>query len=242
MNCATVTSKIIFAFLGTLLLASGLICMILGTFSIARYYHYYGSIDSTTSSDYIVIASIILIVVGLVLFLAGLSGFYNAFCGDRKGCWWFFMVCLLLVFVLMSTAIVLAFVYRNNLDDSIGQALTSAIDSYYSNPDVKKVVDDIQTSFQCCGVLDASDWLERSRIPMSCPADAWTEDNTGCYEKLKSEFNNHIAFVIGGAVGIMVLILLGIFVSCALICCKTTESKGDTKKEKLYYTLPLEVV
>lgn len=217
--------------MGSLLLASGLTCLIFGSLITWGYVNNFGTIEVIVPTKYVITASIILIVVGVILLLAGFSSFFNA-CFDRKRCLWLFFILLSLVFILMTVAAVLGFVFRNKLEESLENLMNTALNKYDVNTDVRKVVNEVQTVFQCCGVHGASDWWYTfyGRVPYSCsdldPETEMVDETNGCYTKLKHVFDKNITFVIGGTVGVMLVIVLGMFISCALICCKKSAKKG----------------
>lgn len=241
-----VTSKIIFAFLGSLLFATGVIFMVLGSLIYWGYVENNNIISVMLPYKWDTIASIILIIVGLILLMAAFSAFYNI-CFNQKGCWWTFFVCLFLIIVLITTAAILGFVYRNKLHNSLEEVMYSAIKNYDSygyggDIDMQQLVDTVQTVFHCCGVHNVSDWWYTSygKIPQSCSAGhsvKWGDETTGCYDRLINTLDKNIKYVIGCTVGVMLVFLLGIFVSCALICYKNVEKKEkeiSVSYEKFY--------
>lgn len=235
-----VTSKIIFAFLGSLLLASGIICMTLGCWG---YLEYMRIADvNMFPAKYIIIASIILIMVGAMLMLTALSGFLNICFNSKKG-WWTFIACLILIFILITTIIVLSIVYRNKIQHSLADVMYSAVKDYGSDSDMQEIVDTVQTVFHCCGVFGASDWLDTSygKVPHSCSgavySKEWEDETTGCYDLLTNMFDQHMKIVVGVAIGVYLIFLLGMFVSCALICFKKVvkkEKEVSVSYEKFY--------
>lgn len=78
MNCLTVMSKIIFGLLGSLFLASGVIFLILACLIIWGYINDIGKVDIIVPTNNIIIASVILIAIGFIFLLAGVSSFFNA--------------------------------------------------------------------------------------------------------------------------------------------------------------------
>ncbi|XP_058480643.1 tetraspanin-8-like [Solea solea] len=57
-------------------------------------------------------------------------------------------------------------VTRNRIREQLNSASAELTNVFMENPDLKKTLDGLQESAQCCGVMSASDW--GSDIPASC--------------------------------------------------------------------------
>jgi len=221
-------------FLGVLFFAVGLVCIVLGSMIVDRYYRHLSGLSDT---DIIVIPAIILIVVGFVLFFAGISGFCNT-CRENKCCLGSFFAFLLLVFILMITAVSLSSVYREEINSSLEATLNKTIYKYNeSDPTTTKQMDDMQQAFKCCGVNSSDDWKNTpygTRHVISYPNSCKVDPNAvqpypdGCYLKIKSFFDSNFAYIIGGTVGLLVILAIGMAGSCALIYYRRNEEKYFT--------------
>jgi multisubunit Na+/H+ antiporter MnhG subunit len=224
--------------LGLLFFAIGIGCIALGSMIINRYD---SSLKSITDVTDIRVPAIILIVVGFVLFFAGLSGFCNT-CRENKCCLGSFFAFLLLVFILLITAASLSAVYRTELNSSLAAALNKSLYEYPANgTDGKNQVDDMQIAFKCCGVNGSTDWLQTpygkaqplpsESAPKSCYPDSTPAAGAaypGCYSTIKSFFDSNYGYIIGGTVGFLVILALGMIGSCALIYYRRNEEKYFT--------------
>ena len=74
-----------------------------------------------------------------------------------------FMWSLIVLFVLQIIAAVLAFVFKDELEDKARENIDDAIVNYREDADLRNLIDFIQREFECCGADDQQDWGKLNR-------------------------------------------------------------------------------
>ncbi|XP_041969353.1 tetraspanin-7-like [Aricia agestis] len=132
-----------------------------------------------------------------------------------------FLACIFMMDVGVSASVVC---YRDTFAKGLQDGLTQTIINY----DPKKTnFDFAQSTLQCCGVANYSDWMRLSPqrvIPISCCIDtnhcvtANYSDvyQRGCYEIIVEYITSNMNIIIGVAVGTSLLPLVGALLSCSL--------------------------
>lgn len=114
--------------------------------------------------DVIFDLSILLIVVGGVMFIITACGFVGAL-RENTCLLTFFYISLAIIFVAEIVAGALAFAFKDKAVDIVGGAFKKVyVDSYQD--DVESVMDHFQEKFACCGVRGYADW--NSNIYFNC--------------------------------------------------------------------------
>ncbi|XP_045762473.1 tetraspanin-7-like [Maniola jurtina] len=132
-----------------------------------------------------------------------------------------FLVC---IFMMDAGVGASAVCYRDTFTRGLHDGLTKTIISY--NPE-KANFDFAQSTLQCCGVSNYTDWMRLSPqrvIPISCCLDktrcvtANYSDvyQRGCFEVITEYLTNNLNILFGIAVGTALLPLLGAMLSCSL--------------------------
>ncbi|KAI1897152.1 hypothetical protein AGOR_G00080250 [Albula goreensis] len=165
-----------------------------------------------------------LVIIGTIVTCISFLGFLGALKENR---------CLLiayfvLLFILMVSELALAcalLIYEREIEtffkkDLLHSLETSKATSKSGNTTAQDDWDRVQTTFQCCGVYNASDWSQT--VPGSCcrytdcnPREYWTE---GCYEKFKAWFENNFLSTGAGMIGLCIIEVLGMCFSMTLFC------------------------
>nr|CAD7595995.1 unnamed protein product [Timema genevievae] len=182
------------------------------------------------------VAPILLIVVGSIVFIISFYGCCGAI--RESSCMvTTFSIFLMVILTLEIVIAVLAFVYRDVLTDDLQTSIKNSIDSYHTNNTAKIELDSMQTTFQCCGANGPTDY-DVTRLPSSCctandgnPCLPITTDlnrlafQTGCVQALK-DYVQHYGAVIGGvALGVGVVMLIGIVSGLCLASSIRNESR-----------------
>lgn len=153
--------------LGLLLLAVGIYVQFEKTFS------------DLQLDDVLTNPAIALIVAGVLLCIIGFCGCVGAL---REVFFLLIIYAVLLsIIVLIEVAIVTLFIVeRDTLDNAVEKGLQFYITNYYDDVDLQNIIDSLQTTFNCCGVVEPSDWEEniyfncssiafqRCSVPFSC--------------------------------------------------------------------------
>lgn len=191
----------------------------------------YGDITKITSDTYTLVPCGILVGIGLLIFITALFGCCGT-CRDNKCCLSTFFVLLLIVFSLEIAAGVMGFVYKDKAKEFINDGFLDAIKKYDDKQtSLDKAVDDFQKNLKCCGSKSPSDWWTSPyykshflQYPKSCCAEGKTFCFTtyykeGCLDKLADDVKDNLSYVLGTAIGLAVLQLLGMIGACCLMCC-----------------------
>ncbi|XP_073242062.1 tetraspanin-3-like isoform X2 [Porites lutea] len=157
----------------------------------------YGDITKITTDTYTLVPCGILVGVGVLIFITALCGCCGT-CRDNKCC--------------LSTA-----------KEFVNDGFIDAIKHYdYEDSSLDKAVDDLQSKLKCCGSHGPIDWIkygQRHHPPHSCFSDHYSPYTEGCLDKITDDVKKNLSYVLGTAIGVAVLQLLGMIVACYLMCC-----------------------
>lgn len=169
-------------------------CLVaIGGWSFLEEYNYKGLPAINNAFELFVRISIIVMVLGGVVFIISFAGCLGALRENR--CLLKFYSYILLVLFLGEMALaIFAFVFPNQFIDIIQQGLSKELTVKYRDDDnLQNVIDGFQKEFQCCGMSDKGykDWSrniyfncsihnkspERCAVPYSCCRDPHNIDN-----------------------------------------------------------------
>ncbi|CAH0554427.1 unnamed protein product [Brassicogethes aeneus] len=199
---------------------------------------YYNEYESFLDEKYMY-SSDLLIVVGVIIFIIAFFGC----CGAMKE-----NVCmtttysslLIVVFILEILVGIGGIVLKSKTRDVVENALITTMKEY-DNPKYNETTalwDQVQNQFQCCGVMNYTDWMTSNstdhKLPISCcpiPTGATgvmtcNQDNAyklGCLDKFTDYIEGHATTIEGVGIGLAVLQILGILLSCYL----SKQIRGD---------------
>ncbi|XP_072178874.1 23 kDa integral membrane protein-like [Diadema setosum] len=171
-GCAPKIAKLILFVLNVCIWGVGIALITVGSYVTAERAQY----EDLFADDYILIVTGLIIGVGCFVFIVGFCGC----CGAVKEgtcllkTYWFF---LLLIICMEITAGVLAFVYDDEIRNSLMTGMTAAIEDHYNDPDATattSAVDGMQETFECCGASGPIDYENASffdanlAVPESC--------------------------------------------------------------------------
>ncbi|XP_048734850.1 tetraspanin-3-like [Ostrea edulis] len=235
MTGCTMTSKIGLLLIGLIFwsVAAGL-CFI-GGWVFNTYKHF----DEIAEANFTLVPASIIIAVGVMMFLVGIVGCIAAF-KENKCLLAVLFSFLLVILTALITSGALGYAFRSDVANAVESGLQKAVDSYHPNNIQQDQVDYLQRHLKCCGVSNASDWLNakawaptaNETVPESCCVAGinCTEERRemynnpkyiyqkGCYEKLEHEFMSNLAYIAGTAIGLAVILILGMVCSCILLC------------------------
>ncbi|CAB1320034.1 unnamed protein product [Coregonus sp. 'balchen'] len=168
-----------------------------------------------------------LLITGIIMTCVSFLGFLGALKENRCLLITFFILLLILMLVELTVACLLL-VYETEIDSFLKKDLTDSLkmsrDSAKGGNSTMNTDDwdIIQTTFQCCGVNNASDWKDKA--PMSCcsksPCDIkhpvyW---EAGCYDKLSEWFGENFLATGVGVIVLCIIEVLGMCFSMTLFC------------------------
>ncbi|XP_054716195.1 CD63 antigen-like [Uloborus diversus] len=154
-----------------------------------------------------VTAPTILIIVGVIIFLLAFLGC----CGAIRENYCMVMtfgVLLFIIFVIEIAGGIAAYTYRNQFEDFLRKSMNETIGQ--DKEDARKVWNEMQTKWECCGVNGPMDYLYNNRnISDSCCDPKFegqcTLDNSyskGCFNQMLERIKGVVGAVGGTAIGI----------------------------------------
>lgn len=177
-----------------------------------------------------VTAPIILIVVGCIIFILAFLGCCGAV-RENHCMVMTFGILLFLIFVIEIAGGIAAYVHRNELEGFLKENMNSTIQQ--GKKDTKKIWDEMQYRWHCCGVVNATDYPE-GKIPDTCCSQVpekvtCTVQNSypkGCYDQMLEKVKSEISKVGGVAIGIAIVELIGVMFSWCLASAIKKEYEG----------------
>ncbi|XP_036389520.1 leukocyte surface antigen CD53-like [Megalops cyprinoides] len=165
-----------------------------------------------------------LIIIGTIVTCISFLGFLGALKENRCLLVSFFV----LLFILMVAELGMAcamLMFESEIDTFFKKDLMNSLKESkesrkHGNSTIKDDWDRVQITFQCCGVTNVSDW--NSSVPTSCcvtetctPPKYWPE---GCYNKVKTWFEENLLSTGLGVIGLCVIEVLGMCFAMTLFC------------------------
>ncbi|CAH8823956.1 unnamed protein product [Trichobilharzia szidati] len=164
---------------------------------------------------------IFIITLGCIIFTHGALGILGA---CTKSVCLLATYCILLVILIICqiTAGTIAVIHKPKVKQEITDALRPLVRRFYSDKNVKPVVDEIQQKLKCCGAGSSDDYEKTP--PISCYDDKEKLFKKGCIEKLselaKKNMNTIITCVFLFAAFQTICLLFAI---CTIIAIKQDE-------------------
>ncbi|XP_064408481.1 CD63 antigen [Latimeria chalumnae] len=173
--------------------------------------------------------AIVIIAVGVVIFFISFFGC----CGAWKENYCMvttFAVLLSLIFLVQVAAAIAGYIYKNKVHDIIQNSFDKTM-AQYNVTEFKKVIDDIQHDFHCCGSKNYTDWFnippfsQNHSVPDSCcknetkncGSDIKKINQEACVKVLDDWIKSNLPIVCGVALGIAFFQILGIVFACMLM-------------------------
>ncbi|KAJ8387230.1 hypothetical protein AAFF_G00159490 [Aldrovandia affinis] len=165
-----------------------------------------------------------LVITGTIVTCISFLGFLGALKENRCLLISYFILLFILMLAELSIACALL-IFEQEIDSFFEKDLMSSLvqsrDSRKTvNSTIKDDWDRVQSTFQCCGVHNVSDW--KDNVPTSCcqnnlckPKQYWGE---GCYEKFKDWFESNFLSTGAGMIGLCVIEVLAMCFSVTLFC------------------------
>jgi len=134
------------------------------------------------------------------------------------------------VFVLVFSASITGYVYRDNLKDSLHNSLNQTLLEYGTGGILDTDWDRIQQNLKCCGVDNFKDWIytewanENRTFPNSCCINSNTCNNldadqiypNGCYQEILDLLYNNLNGIGIGMLLVAFFQIIGMSLSCCL--------------------------
>lgn len=234
LGCGPLTVKYLVFIFNFIFFISGLLLIIVGGIAqgfFSNYMNFFGERYVTPAIGVIILGGVILII-----------SFFGCCGAKRENVFMLrvFAALMVLVLVLEFAAAITVAVLRPNMESLVKKNMNETMEQYGKPKDlVTKTWDDMQKRLHCCGTLNYTDWEDTdfgkntSSVPESCCKDqenckpnvfpSATPDQlqdiytTGCYDALMASARHNTGAIIGGVVGLAILQMIGVWMSCCLI-------------------------
>lgn len=210
----------------------------------------YDHFDEIADASLTLLPASIILAVSVFMCIVGILACIAAFKNNKILLSVFF--CLILtVFVGEILAAILGYVYRKKVEGILEDNLLDAVNNY--NVTVyREQIDYMQKEFECCGVRNASDWMNSAywkmnhtnTVPNSCCKPMKHENETcdptlgsntifnqGCLSELNEEFRTNLIYIASSVVFLAVIQLLALISACILACRTRDEQEYQTLTE-----------
>lgn len=226
LSLAPKTIKYLMFFFNLIFVITGIVLLSIGAVIHGVYYNYQHFLDNSFFS-----VPSLLIAVGSIIFIIAFFGCCGAV---RESYCMIITFCTLLagIFLLEIIGGIMGYVMRAQVETIAKHKMLDTMPKYNDSQEIKVVWDNLQRDFECCGTINATDWLTEGKlpgIPMSCCDDTigaigtsnCTETSlslhhTGCMEAFAIFAERHAAKIAGVGIGLGVIQLVGISLSCYL--------------------------
>lgn len=204
----------------------------------------YHDFDHLTEATLTLVPASIVLGIALFMFLIGLLGCI-AVCKESKILLSTYFCLILVVFLGEVVAGALGYSYRYEVEETLKNDLSKAMDDYNNSVVMSEQMDFVQLELHCCGITRASNWNTTSyynshnnSVPTSCCKDQanitlcscriGTKDiyEQGCLDALEHKFTTNLVYIASVTITFAVIQILGLISTCILIC-RTREVRYD---------------
>lgn len=214
VNKLTIRSTYRFKLLGCAMLGVGIWLLVSDDFT--KYS------DADDSLSFIYTGAYILVAIGGLIMIIGFLGCCGAIRESQcmLGCFFFL---LFIIFAVLLGAGIWAVISKDEVRSIVKEVLDKQIeracDPKEPNSKSLNFLNHVQEQFQCCGVNGIIDYkdFDKCNASSSEPCRALNINN-GCLDKASAWFEQNILIVAGVAIGIAVVLILGMIFSIVLCC------------------------
>lgn len=179
----------------------------------------------------------LLIYVGAVTLIFGFLGFYGAITENRCLLCLFFLGLLKMFILLLAVAVMGAVSRTTEAQKVVEKHLEHLIPLSAQPEEIQESFQDVERNGFCCGMFNGHfDWGNSTEVPDSCNCTDVTRNctvldgreiySTPCMVYLMTWMDRASVSVMGSALGLGALMILGMVFSLVLICKKTTEESS----------------
>jgi len=179
--------------------------------------------------------SIILIIIGALMLIVTFFGCCGA-CTENPCMMYTYGTMLTLILLSLIGVAITVFVFRGDARKVITNTMTDSLKNYEESGHngVTETWNIMQSDFKCCGVNNSTDWATTPKfedtddVPDTCckvfkdgcgKGKATSKEDinsTGCFVKFEDFISSNATTAIGVGVGVIILLFLGICVSCCV--------------------------
>lgn len=161
------------------------------------------------------IGAYILIGVGVIMMIIGFIGCCGAI-RESQCLLASFFICLFVIFAVLLGAGIYAILAKESLDKFVTDMLDNGVKNYHDSSTSQVLMDNVQEDFKCCGSTRGfEDYQKSSYFPKSCLKAYY---NTPCKDKLVRYFTEYMMIIAGVAIGVAIVMILGMIFSMILCC------------------------
>ncbi|XP_066276240.1 tetraspanin-8-like [Branchiostoma lanceolatum] len=176
--------------------------------------------------------------VGVVALIVGFFGCCGAI-KENKCMLGTFFACLFLFLIAEVGVAIFAVVKKPDAEKFLKEGLDKISEKKYQDLDteLQRLVDFFQKDFKCCGMNSTKDWAPEYPESCNCTVGDTCDATTGrwnkpCDEEVINNLNKNIVYIGGGALGVALIMVLGIILSCMLFC----HGRGEGERGALFGT------
>jgi len=227
----------------------GAVAMAVGLYTVLMKMEYVAILQT---SEYMAII-FLLIIAGALVLITGVLGCIGAIQKNQKLLTVYFVL-LVVIFLAEFVAGILAYTYRESIEEKLTDDLKSHLNKNYNRTGYESLTaatDKMQQEFQCCGVEDYLDWQDsyfikqkttELKTPTSCcktvsddcsksdhPSNIYRvlgAKKMGCLSQLIDYFKNHLFILCITGISVALLEILVMVLSC---CLKKSIKKEDSE-------------
>jgi len=176
--------------------------------------------------------SIILIIIGALMLIVTFFGCCGA-CTENHCMMYTYGTMLALILLSLIGVAITVYIFKDDARELISKNMRDGMQSYNKNGSagVTQTWDIMQSDFHCCGVNNYTEWFavpmfSNGDVPDTCckefidgcgkGASKGTIYETGCLTAFEQFITGNAAASIGVGVGVIVLLFLGVCVSCCV--------------------------
>lgn len=178
--------------------------------------------DADDNLSFIYTGAYILVAIGGLIMIIGFLGCCGAIRESQcmLGCFFFL---LFIIFAVLLGAGIWAVISKDEVRTIVRKVLNKQIqqacDPKVPNSKSVNFLNHVQDQFQCCGVDGITDYNDFTNCNVSKSEPCGAEEiNNGCLDKASAWFEQNILIVAGVAIGIAVVLILGMIFSIVLCC------------------------
>ncbi|RZF46086.1 hypothetical protein LSTR_LSTR004799 [Laodelphax striatellus] len=230
--CSVNLLKHFFHIFNVVFLIAGLAVLCVGIWSI-MYKHGYVCLLTTVTYP---LTSYVLVVAGALVPLVTVLGCFGN-CNENRCLILLYTFMLLLIFLLEAMVGVLSYVYQDQVHIELNSSLNNTfLQSYRMNSEKTNAIDRMQQQLKCCGAERFEDWKKSAwlkndtrtsnLVPDSCcktPSPGCGRRDhpsnihySGCQTRFAGELQEHLIIIGAVGLGICVIQIFGMIISCCL--------------------------